>query len=54
MLEETDWFENDLQQALGRLIQNGEVLNLDMRGRRRSRFLHFEHDERLQLAGGPG
>ncbi len=53
MLEETDWFPGDLQQALGRLIAEGTVVNLDAKGKRRSRFLHWEekNGERLQLTG---
>lgn len=52
MLEETDWFPGDLQKALGKLIDAGTVRNLDAEGRRRSRFLHFDKGERLQLIGG--
>lgn len=50
MLEETDWFPGDLQRALGNLMKRGVVENLDTRGIRRSKFLHFEKNgERLQL-----
>ena len=50
MLEETDWFPSDLQRALGNLMKQGLVQNLDAPGKRRSRFLHYEKDgERLQL-----
>lgn len=50
MLEETDWFPGDLQIALGSLMKRGLVRNLDARGRRKSKFLHFEKaGERLQL-----
>jgi len=52
MLELTDWFPGDLQQALGRLIGQGKVVNLDAMGKRKSRFLHYEKNgERLQLTG---
>lgn len=50
LLEETDWFPGDLQRALGKLINQGKVRNLDADGKRRSKFLHFEKSERLQLA----
>jgi hypothetical protein len=50
VLEETDWYEADLQQALGRLIKAGKVVNLDAASSRRTkRFLHYERGERLQL-----
>ena len=51
LLEETDWFPGDLQAALGRLMAQGKVRNLDAKGKRRSRFLHYEDGERLQLIG---
>ena len=51
-LEETDWFPCDLQQALGRLIADGKVVNLDAKGKRKSKFLHLDKNgERLQLTG---
>jgi three-Cys-motif partner protein len=47
-LEETDWFPDDLQTALGVLIKTRVVSNLDAKGTRRRRFLHFENGgERL-------
>ena len=50
MLEETDWFPSDLQRALGNLMKQGLVQNLDALGKRKSKFLHFEKNgERLQL-----
>ena len=51
LLEETDWFAGDLQQALGRLMAQGKVLNVDAKRKRRSRFLHYENGERLQRTG---
>ena len=51
LLEETDWFPGDLQEALGRLIASGKVINLDASRKRKSRFLHYEDNERLQLTG---
>lgn len=51
MLEEKDWFPGDLQQALGHLMVQGKVANLDAKGKRKSRYLHFEVGERLQLTG---
>ena len=53
LLEETDWFEGDLQEALGRLMDKGKVRNIDAKGKRRRRFLHYENGERLQLTGAP-
>jgi hypothetical protein len=52
MLEETDWFPSDLQRALGDLIKEGRVRNLDAVGKRRTRFVHFDKGERLELLGG--
>ena len=50
MLEETDWFPGDLQRALGNLMSQGLVGNLDALGKRKSRFLHYEKaGERLRL-----
>lgn len=52
LLEETDWFPGDLQEALGRLIASGKVINLDASGKRIKHFLHHDkRGERLQLAG---
>ena len=51
MLEETDWFPSDLQRALGDLIKDGRVRNLDAAGKRRTRFVHFDKGERLELSG---
>jgi hypothetical protein len=54
ILEETDWFSGDLQLALGRLMDQGKVVNIDAKGRRKTRFLHYDlgRGERLQLTGG--
>ena len=49
ILERTDWFPGDLQASLVRLIKSGVVRNLDMKGKRPKRPLHFEDNERLQL-----
>lgn len=52
ILEETGWFETDLQEAFGQLLRDGMVCNPDAPGRRRTRFVHFEANgqkgERLQ------
>jgi len=45
MLEETGWFESDLQKALGELLSEGRVVNMDTNGKRRSRFLHFDKNQ---------
>ncbi|MFP3606070.1 three-Cys-motif partner protein TcmP [Paraburkholderia sp. SIMBA_053] len=43
ILEETDWFESDLQASLARLIRDGQVANLSADVKRRTkRPLHFE------------
>ena len=54
LLEETDWFPEDLQLALGRLIVQGRVVNIDAKRKRKTRFLHYDlgRGERLQLTGG--
>jgi three-Cys-motif partner protein len=41
MLEESAWFEGDLQVAFGELAKEGKVKNLDATGKRRSKFVHF-------------
>jgi len=41
MLEETAWFEKDLQKAFGDLEREGKVKNLESTGRRRTKFVHF-------------
>jgi three-Cys-motif partner protein len=41
MLEETGWFESDFQKALGELLHEGKVGNLDMKNKRRSKYIHF-------------
>jgi three-Cys-motif partner protein len=47
MLEETEWFESDLQAAFGALEKEGKVKNLDSSGKRRTKFVHFDaHDNR--------
>lgn len=47
MLEETGWFESDFQISFGDLEKEGKVENLDKTGKRRSKFVHFEKNERL-------
>ena len=42
ILENTNWFESDLQGALSRLIKAGTLRNLDFDGRRSKRPLHYE------------
>ncbi len=42
MLEETGWFESDFQAAFADLWKEGKVKNLDARGRRRTKFVHFD------------
>ena len=49
LLEETDWFPGDFQQALARLIEAGRVRNLDARGKRPKQPLHWKEGERLVL-----
>lgn len=41
MLEETGWFESDLQTTFGELEKEGLVKNLDGSGKRRKKFVHF-------------
>lgn len=43
MQEKTGWFESDLQTALGQLIKDGRVANLDDGTKRRhSKYVHFD------------
>jgi three-Cys-motif partner protein len=45
MLEETGWFESDLQMAFGELEKEGKVANLDdEKHRRLKKFVHFDAD----------
>jgi len=48
MLEETNWFETNLQQSFNELIEEGKVKNLDARSKRPSKPVHFDKNERLQ------
>jgi hypothetical protein len=52
ILEETGWFESNLQEAFGELQREGKVENLDAPRSRRTRFVHFEanrqNGERIQ------
>ncbi len=48
MLEETGWFESDLQNALKELIKNGEVENLDAQRIRPKNVVDFNKGEHLK------
>ena len=48
MLEETNWFESNFQQAFKELIDEGKAANLDTTRKRPKRPVHFEKKERLQ------
>lgn len=48
MLEETNWFETNLQQAFNELIKEGKVVNLDAPRKRPRKPVHFDNNERLQ------
>ncbi|MCU7803140.1 MAG: three-Cys-motif partner protein TcmP [Candidatus Thiodiazotropha sp. (ex Lucinoma borealis)] len=50
MLEETNWFESNLQQAFKELAKEGKVTNIDapFPNRRSKRPVHFEDNELLQ------
>lgn len=48
MLEETNWFETNLQQAFKELTEEGKVANLDARRKRPQKPVHFDKNERLQ------
>lgn len=48
MLEESNWFETNLQQAFRGLIEQGKVTNLDTRSKRPKKPVHFDKNERLQ------
>ncbi|MFW5329763.1 three-Cys-motif partner protein TcmP [Hydrogenophaga sp. ZJX-1] len=51
ILETTNWLPGDLQSSLVRLVKAGTVRNLDAdASKRRTKPLHFEKAERLQLA----
>jgi three-Cys-motif partner protein len=51
ILEATNWLPGDLQSSLVRLVKAGTVRNLDADApKRRTKPLHFEKAERLQLA----
>jgi three-Cys-motif partner protein len=45
MLEETDWFIDDIQSAFGELAAEGKVRNLDCKGKRRTSFVHFDENK---------
>jgi len=50
ILEATNWLPGELQSSLVRLVKAGVVRNLDAdASRRRSKPLHFDKTERLQL-----
>ena len=48
MLEDTNWFETNLQQAFNELIEEGKVVNLDAPRKRPRKPVHFDENERLQ------
>jgi len=48
MLEDTNWFEPDLQQAFKELMDDGLAANLDATGKRPNKPVHFAKNERLQ------
>jgi hypothetical protein len=48
MLEETNWFETNLQQAFNELIDEGKAVNLDAPRKRPKSPVHFNKKERLQ------
>ncbi len=48
MLEETNWFETNLQQAFKELQEEGKVENLDARTKRPKKPVHFDKKERLR------
>lgn len=48
ILEETGWLESDLQKAFGELLEERKVENIDAKGKRKSRFVHFDKRERLR------
>jgi len=48
MLEETNWFETNLQQAFNELIEEGKAVNLDAPIKRPRKPVHFDKNERLQ------
>ena len=50
MLEETNWFESNLQQAFKELAADGKAENLDAPtpNRRTKRPVYFDKNERLQ------
>ena len=45
MLEETGWFESDLQAAFGELEREEKVKNLETTGKRRTKFIHFTENQ---------
>jgi len=48
MLEETNWFETNFQQAFNELIDEGKARNLDAPRKRPKKPVHFDQDELLQ------
>jgi len=42
MLEETGWYQGDLQQAFGLLEAEGKVRNREVLNKRRSKFIYFD------------
>jgi len=54
VLETTNWYPGELQSSLVRLISAGRVENLDAKGKRPKKPLHWDSEERLQLVDGAG
>ena len=48
MLEETNWFETNLQQAFKELLEENKVINLNAHKKRPKKPVHFDDNERLQ------
>lgn len=48
MLEETDWLISDFQAAFGELLGEEKVENVDAKGKRTKRYVHFDKGERLR------
>lgn len=48
MLEETEWFPGDFQKALGELIKESKVRNLDAKRTRPVKAVNFEKGETLE------
>jgi hypothetical protein len=49
MLEDTGWLLSDFERGISQLLAAGRVKNVDARGKRTKRPVHFDQDERLVL-----